>query len=152
MNPAALETLRDIHLPPPLFLVLGLPMFMVLLVAVFVLWWTMRRFVRRAPLRKALRALDQSYTDYLQSGDATQLAGVLSSLLRQFAMRSFPDSGVASLTGVTWLEFLDARGGNGDFVDGAGVVLAWRPYQSHGEVDAATLVALVHRWLKANAP
>ena len=147
MTPAPLETLRDIHLPLSamwLAVIFGL-----LLIG---LAWGVRRFVRRIPLRTALRELDAMAAKHARDGDTTQLVAGVSQLLRRYAQQRFPLESVAGLSGSDWLEFLDAHGGGAAFLSGAGAMLAWRPYAQAGMLDDAALVVLVRRWLKVNAP
>lgn len=152
----SLDDLRDIHLPPPPYLTTLVPegweaALVVAALALFVATlWGLLRFLRRRRLRCALRELAGLAADHRRDGNATRLAAGLSRLLRRYAVARFPQTEVAGLTGSDWLRFLDAHGGQGAFVDGAGAALASRPYRTAGEVDAAALIAVVRRWLKAN--
>lgn len=154
MNPASLDALRDIRLPPadPLWLaphwwIAALALAIVGLLAAG--WWLLRLLRTRA-LRRALRELGRLTAAHARDGDDTRLASALSRLLRHYALSRFPDARIAGLTGDAWLDFLDAHGGSGAFRNGAGAALATRPYQPRGELDAAALVALVRSWLKTN--
>lgn len=151
MTAASLDALRDIHLPPAPALS-WLPEWgiaaLVLLAALG--FWTVHRLLRRRALRVALRELAQLAAAHARDGDGTLLARGLSRLLRRHAVACFPQAGVEGLSGAAWLQFLDAHGGAGAFCVGAGAVLASRPYQSHGDIDAAALIGLVRQWLEAN--
>ena len=152
----SLDELRDIHLPPPPYLTTLVPegweaaLVVAALALVAAACWGLRRFMRRRCLRRALRELAGLAAEHRRDGDATRLAAGLSRLLRRYAVDRFPQAEVACLTGSDWLRFLDAHGGQGAFVDGAGAALAWRPYRAAGEVDAAALIAVVRCWLQAN--
>lgn len=157
MNAASLDQLRDIHLPPAPALPALLPeawaMWAAVAAALTILaaaLWGLRRFVRRRHQRCALRELSSLRAQHAHDGDTTQLARGLSQLVRRHAMRRFPAADVAGLTDVGWLHFLDAHGGDGAFVSGAGAALAWRPYRCDGAVDEAALIDLVRHWLRAN--
>lgn len=155
MTAPSLDALRDIHLPPAPLLASLLPPWWwgatALALLVGALWWA-RRWVRRRPLRSALRELARLASAHAREADATRLARGLSRLLRHYAVARFARTGVAGLTGAAWLDFLDAHGGNGDFGHGVGAALEARPYQSGGAFDEAALLALVRRWLQANPP
>ena len=155
MTAASLESLRDIHLPPVPVLATLLPPWWLLAALLAVLaatvWW-LRRWLRRRPLRAALRELAVLASAHVRDADSTRLASGLSGLLRHYALARFTQDRVAGLTGVAWLDFLDAHGGAGSFRQGVGAVLAARPYQPGGAFDEAAVLALVRRWLQANPP
>lgn len=153
----SLDALRDIHLPPLPMLetvngwlaTAALILFVAALAAAI---WSAQRFFRRRTLRVALRDLARLSSAHARGADTTRLARGLSQLLRRYAMTRFPQAGIEGLTGSAWLRFLDAQGGGGAFCHGVGAVLETRPYQADGALDAPALIALVRRWLKANAP
>ena len=146
-----LAQLRDIHLPPPVSLwppapgwwLLALMLLALLLGLSRVLWrqWQQRRL--RARVLRELAALPA--TDDCQA----LIAGV-SALLKRVALRRFPREQVADLTGTPWLEFLDHTGGGGQFVDGAGRVLAQGPYALAPPCDGPALRAVARTWLTKN--
>lgn len=153
MSTPSLAELRDIHLPPPPFPA-SLPnaewlAAVALLLMAAATWWSWR-LLRRRRLRTASRNMAALATAYSSDGDMQRLAAGLSRLLRDYALARFPHAGVAGLTDSDWLAFLDAHGGNGDFVNGPGAALAWLPYSPRGEADAGALIAAVRRWLEAN--
>lgn len=155
MTAPSLDALRDIHLPPAPVLASLLPPWWwgatALALLVGALWWA-RRWVRRRPLRSALRELARLASAHKREADATRLARGLSRLMRHYAIARFAQVGVEGLTDSAWLAFLDAHGGEGAFSHGVGATLAARPYQRGGAFDEAALLALVRRWLRANAP
>ena len=145
--------LHDIHgAPPPDFWppapgwwILAL----IVLVALSVLVWrgviSWRRRRQRARILSELNALSTDSTE--------QLATRLSMLLRRVALMCFARQEVAPLSGQAWLMFLDRTGGNGEFVNGVGNVLATAPYRSApaaNEIDNDALVALARQWLRHN--
>ena len=155
MTAASLESLRDIHLPPVPVLATVLSPWWLTAVALALLavagWW-LRRWLRRRPLRAALRKLAGLASAHARVADATRLASGISRLLRHYAVARFAQAGIESLTGHDWLDFLDAHGGDGAFCHGVGAAMEARPYQPGGAFDEAALMALVRRWLKANPP
>lgn len=155
MTAAALDALRDIHLPPLPGLALALSPHWLAASALALLglglWWGWRR-QRQRTLQAALRELDRLAANHARDADYTRLASGLSRLLRGYAVARFAPAPIAGLSGRAWLDFLDTHGGGGDFSQGVGAVLETRPYQSGGAFDGAMLVALVRRWLLVNAP
>jgi hypothetical protein len=153
-----LAQLRDIHLPMPaepvLFAWEQLPApwqtaAMLLLALTGLLAFARRR---RRRLHAALRTLRTLQRRHATDGDSVELARGLAALLRRQAAACFPASRAASLIDDEWLDFLDAHGGNGNFRHGPGAVLISLPYRAHADaaVDAAALLALAERWLRAN--
>ena len=159
MNPSVIGTedalqIRDVHLPvnpefwPPA------PGWWVLAVTVLVLllWITTRllRLWRRSRLQKEILAsLDELQRQYSDEQIPHFLAEV-SILLRRVALMKFPRQQVAALTGKGWLSFLDQHGGDGQYSNGVGSVLAAGPYTRHSEVDQNALLSLTRKWIKRN--
>ncbi|BAL22714.1 DUF4381 domain-containing protein [Azoarcus sp. KH32C] len=159
MNTATVDDLRDIHLPPPSGWWPPEPGWWIVLACVLAAGiWLGRRYWRRRPLRDALHELDSLARVYGEARDPVALAAGISGLLRRYARWRFPQASVAGLTGVAWLQFLDAHGGQTAFVAGAGAVLEDLPYRRTDAVrgwrehDAEPLVALARQWLEHNAP
>ena len=103
--------------------------------------------------RRRQRAHILAELDTLATDSPGQVASRVSTLLRRVALMCFTRREVAPLSGDAWLAFLDRTGGNGDFFNGAGKVLATAPYSSAQQVtdsDKDALVALARRWLKQN--
>lgn len=148
MNADALKSLRDIHLPPEPLWWQTAECWMAAGVIVVVLGWAAYRFATRRRLRAALNEVALLHAAYRVNGDAVALARGLSGLLRIYAVARFPDAGVEGLAGSTWLQFLDAHGGKGEFMNGVGATLERLPYQAAGAVDADALTALVCAWLQ----
>ena len=130
----------------PLQLMAAVMLTLCLLMIVLIRRW----LIRRAPLRTALRELAVMMSAHAQNNDDGQLILCMSQLLRRFSHKRWPQADVAPLSGTDWLAFLESRGGNGDFINGAGSVLAWRGYSATGKIDPPALQALIRQWLKAN--
>jgi len=151
--------LRDIHLPPPPGIWPPAPGWWVLLAAaIAVAVWLARRHRRGRPLRAALRELDSVARTCAQTHDAVELARGIGAVLRRYARWRFPDALTAGLSGTAWLDFLDAHGGQGEFVSGVGAVLDTLPYRpttatpALSDSETRTLLALARRWIRTNAP
>lgn len=146
--------LRDIHLPaspelwPPApgWWIVGITALVLLLLLGFRLF----RFWQRRRLQKeAIASLDALQRDY-DDEQIPQFLAAVSVLLRRVAIMKFPRQQVASLTGRGWLSFLDLHGGDGQYSNGAGSVLADGPYARNSNVDKEALLSLARKWIKRN--
>ncbi|MBF0294726.1 MAG: DUF4381 domain-containing protein [Magnetococcales bacterium] len=154
MNNAAppLE-LRDIHLPDPVawwppapgwWLVAATP------VVLFLVWWLYRHWSKRHRLRRAaLGELQRLEDAHAKRPDAQRLAADLSALLRRVAIAHHPPEEVAGLAGREWLAWLDRALPTPEFSQGPGAVLISAPFQPDPDIDAAALLALCRRWIRA---
>ncbi|MCF6281018.1 MAG: DUF4381 domain-containing protein [Candidatus Polarisedimenticolaceae bacterium] len=153
--PAPALQLKDIHTP-------GLPelwppapgWWLVAMVALALLIWASFALRRHLQLRRQRAEVLALLTQLEEAFDPSQAAhhlAELSILLRRVALTRFPRQRVAALTGSAWLKFLDETGGNGQFSNGPGAILATGPYQSDIEADITPLLPLLRSWLKRNA-
>jgi len=155
MNPAELTLqLRDIHLPasPDFWPPAPGWWLTALLAAVILIWITMRliSFWRR---KRSQREIFSLLDDLSRTGTDDRIPVFLvsvSTLLRRVALLKFSRNEVAALTGKDWLSFLDAHGGEGQFVNGAGSVLEAGPYTRSSNVDQQGLLLLARKWIKRN--
>ncbi len=107
-----------------------------------------RHWQRMAPRRAALyelKILEQ------QQHQNQLTAALLNGLLKRYALVCWPGTRVAALTGEQWLMFLDAHGGDGQFLRGDGRCLETLPYRDE-PLQLDKLVLLVRRWIKKNKP
>jgi hypothetical protein len=106
---SALENLRDIHLPAPVSfwpLAPGWWALAAIVVAVAATAaWAWRRH-RRSVLRLALRELAVLEARYGSEDQRVELAVSLTTLIRRVALRLSTRSGIATLHGEPWVEFL----------------------------------------------
>lgn len=148
--------LRDIHLPaapdfwPPApgWWVLAALLSGLAAWAAVLLW---RQFRIRRQRRRILALLEQM--EHSSGRTVTpEFLVQLSNLIRRLALMRFPRREIASLTGQDWLRFLDRSGGDGQFCDGAGRVLAQGPYMRSvpDAVDGRALTNLVRQWIRRN--
>lgn len=135
MNPelaAALEQLRDIHLPsepgwwPPApgWWIAGA---MALGLTGFLLYGAYRWYLSRRPFRQFKTEL---LAMPLQPGMAARDLQTISALVRRLIITLYGREQVASLTGESWLKLLDTLSGSTDFTNGPGRVLEYGPYQA----------------------
>lgn len=147
--------LRDIHTaPPPEFWppapgwwLLGVLVIAVLTVTTV---WLYRRYRLYRRRQRVLAELDRIKT-LDADRQAAEFTTAVSTLLRRVALMRYARQQVAPLSGEDWLHFLDETGGDGEFVTGAGQVLADGPYALHPQnVSADRLLALARSWIKKN--
>lgn len=119
--------------------------------------WSAWRLWRAAAYRRAalgeLAAIEQTAVDaeHLAQGIAS-----LDALLKRTALAAFPRSTVASLSGVTWLRFLDETGDTTKFTKGSGQLLAELPYDPKAAANAdlpkiRELFELASRWIRTHS-
>jgi hypothetical protein len=151
--------LRDIHLPPdpglwppaPGWWLLAGMMIVLLAIAALLGRRTLLKRRRRHSMLMELGRLDGSEVT------GPQLAAGVSEVLKRVALTRYPRAEVASLTGESWLAFLDRTGGGGRFSNGPGRVLASAPYApertdaSGMAIDSAGLLAAARRWVRHNS-
>lgn len=155
-SPLASLDLRDIHAAAvPEFWPLAPGWWLLALLVLAVLavssWWLIRIWRQRRHEARILSELDT-----LAESSSAEAATLISTLLRRVALMRFKRIDVASLSGNDWLGFLDGTGGNGDFVNGAGRVLATVPYSAPSALPGNTdsnneaLLSLARQWIHSN--
>ncbi len=152
MNQALLQQLKDIHLPkavgwwppaPGWWILAGL----VLTGLISIIWLWRRRQQRLQLHRQAVQLLQQIHDDYAASGNTTELAAQLSSLLRRVAISINPET--AHLIGEDWLRWLDSQWSRDDFSSGAGRALIELPYRPAAQdYDPEPLLEVIRNWLQ----
>ena len=142
-----LDQLRDVIPPPePGFWppAIGWWTIAILLVAISVGFMYLLNMAKARYARQHLTR-DISNAATLESG---QVAVRLSILMRKVAMKRFPQSSVAGLTGEEWLEFLDQSGETDQFTRGPGRLLTTAPYDRHSVTDVEALVRVCMSWVR----
>jgi hypothetical protein len=157
--PSTPETLqlRDIHLPGSPSLWPPAPgwwiaaiVTLALLIWISVLVWRSLKIRRQ---RKQILGLLEQLEQSSSNTRPTEFLARLSRLLRRLALMRFPRDEIAPLTGKDWLRFLDESGGNGQFCQGPGQVLADGPYVRDlpDGIDTRALTKLVRDWIRKNS-
>lgn len=152
-NAAALNQLRDLHMPDPvsiwplapgwyMVIILGI----VLLIALF--YGPQRFYKRRRAKWQALKTLAQLQQDYQQQQDALVTVQALSILLRRVTLAYFPRHQVAGLEGQAWLDFLNQTQKTPLFAGSVAELLTQAPYQATVEQDLMILFRQIKWWLK----
>jgi hypothetical protein len=113
---------------------------------VLMAWWLVRRY---RDLRRRRKILEE-FERFSGRAAGPDLAAEVSALLKRVALARFPRTEVASLTGRSWLEFLDRNGGGGEFSGGPGRVLAEGPYAPAQSFDVDALLKLARHWIGKN--
>ncbi|GJD65694.1 DUF4381 domain-containing protein [Methylobacterium frigidaeris] len=156
-DPASLENLRDLALPPPVPLWPPAPGWSILaagLAAASLVagWRSWRRYRANAYRREARRQLD-AIARRVEAGRCAGAASELAVVLKRTALAAYPRSAVASLTGPAWLGFLDRTGRTTAFTDGAARGIAEWTFAGDRAVPAAALKAALRdarAWVRAH--
>jgi len=151
----ALEQLRDLHPPPvpglwPLAPGWWILILVVLAGVTWAAWLLWRRHRRSLWRRGVLSSLDELEQSPRAQADPMWLVAEVSVLLRRVALIAHGRDEVATLSGESWLVFLDRTGGDAQFTQGAGRVLATGPYARHEKFDCEGLMSVCRRWLEHN--
>lgn len=147
-DPASLERLHDIVLPPPAPWWPLAPAWYVLMVllgafAVSLIWILAARWRRNAYRRAGLAELAQIQAHVDEPDAARRLA----ELVKRVALTIYPREQVASLTGPQWLRFLDASAHTTLFTGGAGAQLE-AGYELGDHRPSIELLDAVRHWIK----
>ncbi|MDH5387004.1 MAG: DUF4381 domain-containing protein [Gammaproteobacteria bacterium] len=148
--------LRDIHLPDPIswwppapgwWLLFGLVLLTVAAVFLF------RYYQKKQALKKQVLAEFEILRElFNKEKNTTVLVQSLSILLRRACISFYPRSEAASLTGESWLQFLDDTCTEKAFQTEHGKLIASAPYLSENtplDFDAEKLISVCENWLKA---
>jgi hypothetical protein len=125
------------------------------LVLILLLWRSWSQHQRRANTRQALRELAALQAQFCADADGRRFAIGVSQLLRRVALTRYPPEQVAGLSGMAWLEFLAATGG--EFVhSAAGHLLIHAAYQADAGASSAAdcehLRQLAMEWIRKSYP
>jgi hypothetical protein len=150
---ASLDRLQDIMTPPPVpwwppapgWYVLGVVIF--ILVALGLAIW-LHRYRANAYRREALRELDVL--------EEKQQWRKLSVLLKRVALTAFPRTEVASLTGDSWIAWLNQHGGGTEVSTEVARILTQNVYHptpetTHAERDWRNAAASVRNWIQTHS-
>ncbi|WP_336487027.1 DUF4381 domain-containing protein [Methylobacterium nigriterrae] len=156
-DPASLENLRDLALPPPVSLWPPAPGWWILAAglasaSVVAGWRSWRRYRADAYRREACRQLD-AIERRVDAGLCAGAASELAVVLKRTALAAFPRAAVASLTGPAWLRFLDRTGCTTAFTDGAARGIGQWAFAGDRAAPAANLKAALREtraWVRAH--
>lgn len=152
MNPAALDTLRDIHLPPEPGVWPPAPGWWIIAAGLIGGLMLLRLYRRRRPLRQALQAVNDLAKRHETDRNGVALVRGITATLRRYAKARFPGAGTEAMPPDAWLAFLASKSGTDTFSNGPARVLATLPYQRKATIDAPELIEVARSWLKRNHP
>jgi len=153
--------IRDLHLPQAIGWWPLAPGWWVLIALVaagllYLLYRAYKKWRWNAARRVALGELARVRNEYASGMDAVTLATELSELLRRTMLAYAPRNEVASLTGQSWLQWLDRGLDDQPFTKGSGRTLVSLPYRKRenvqDEVDVDGLMSAVQRRLRTPLP
>ena len=150
-----LASLRDLHLPGPIenwppapgwwilaFLGIVLVCYILLLLYRF---WKSKQY-----RREGLRALEKLKQSYEASSDTSNYLEEYSQLLKRVSFSCFSRNEVASLSGESWVAFLDQSGDTKEFSMGCGQVLIEGNYAPSADFDYLALHEIGSKWIKSH--
>lgn len=155
-QPNPLDNLRDIHLPEAISAWPPAPGWWILAIIILCLlfwvgWKLRQRYQKKHLMRVSLSILTELEQDYASHQDPRKLVKQYSSLIRRIAVARFSRSEAASLTGNSWLEFLNSSGQQEYFNGDIGQLLLSAPYRQV-TIDSAQLDALgqaIRSWVNS---
>lgn len=154
-DPASLDKLQDIFLPPPIGWWPLAPGWYLVAAAVFALAaWLALRFwrnrqssaYRRAALSE-LQRIEQAWRS--RPGSGSSLSSDLAELLRRTALAGAPRVRIAALSGAAWRAFLDdslassRSQGSWDWLDAA-----YRPAGPIAQQDGQAWISITRDWIR----
>jgi hypothetical protein len=154
---AALQKLADISMPQPVSWMPQTWGWAVLAVAVMaLLGWAIARGLRRYAAnryrREGLSELDRIQARLADDGARGEALAALPELLKRVALAAWPRTEVASLSGKSWIAFLQAHAGKADFPDTATGLLDDLEYRSKQPVmdaeEARHITSAVRNWIE----
>lgn len=155
-----LAQLADIHLPEPVSLWPPAPGWWILAVLLLIgLIYLGRQMVAARTRRKiceyALGELESCYQKLVGSNDTNldelklRYLNEVNSVLRRVALVHFPQSNVASLGGVAWVDFIRQTGDSTLLDDDIASALSHGRFQTKCDVNADALYGLGQAWIRS---
>jgi hypothetical protein len=149
-DPTSLDRLHDLALPPPIPWWPPAPgwRWLIGLAVCAIVWLAVRgvsRWRKNLYRREALAHLSQ----------ASPSLASLPELVKRTALSAYPRESVASLTGDSWLAFLDRTGNTKAFTEGPGrrlVDLAYVPETTISQRERTELIDTVRQWIEHHSP
>ena len=122
-------------------------MALLIIIAVIVAFYLVKRYQKTAMKRLALHQLSHLQQRYQAQAPSQQIAMELSKLLRQVALAYYPRQQVAHLRGQSWIAFLDQTSSQVKF-KAHGQLLVTAPYQKKVDIDLTPLFTLCKNWIE----
>lgn len=148
--------LKDIAPPPEPAWWLLPPAYLFALCSIFAItgiaWFILRYRKVNQLAKQANRDLQRIRSLYNHNQDTRQLGLELSKWLKLVSIMAFPQQHPESLTGESWLKFLDECHGGNHFSSGKGKVFGGPIYREQVDLNAHQLVELCEQWLTIVRP
>ncbi|MHC5110526.1 MAG: DUF4381 domain-containing protein [Planctomycetota bacterium] len=157
MDPASLDLLHDIVVPPPVgwwppapgWYVILFTTLALLLVAVI---WVVVRWRANAYRRTAIRELQTLQQD-AQDKPPAEVINAVASLVKRVALAAYPRAEVASLSGPEWVAWLNQHGKDAVWCDDAASLLAESRFRNRScappdHAQCAALLEAAQTWVK----
>ena len=130
---------------------------MLALIVIVLAWIAARRYRQHSRLRKvcshALAELERC-TERLANADTADLSSAklrylneVNSVIRRVALVHYPQSGIASLDGSAWVDFIRQKGESSGMTDEIAAALSYGRFQKHCDVDVDALGRFAHQWV-----
>jgi hypothetical protein len=154
---AALQKLADISVPAPVswmpqtwgWAVVGVAVMALLACAIA---RGLRRYAANRYRREGVRELDRMQARLADDGARGETLAALPELLKRVALAAWPRTEVASLSGKSWIAFLQAHAGKADFTDAAAGLLDDLEYRAKHPVmdaqEAKHISSAVRDWIE----
>ena len=162
-NADLLEQLADIHLPPEISFWPLAPGWWVLAVLVLValIWstlYSLQKMKQRKICAYALNELDTIHHEYLdstrRSDEAENAARLLfvnefNAVIRRVALWHYPNSGIASLAGPPWVDFIREKGNSSGLTEEISDLITRGRFMPYCEVDINQLYQFGQQWISS---
>lgn len=152
-----LAQLADIHLPPAVGFWPPAPGWWILTAVLLTLIiYGAQKYLRYSRLHKvcdhALAELELCYQKLAQAdGNPEQLqlrfVNEVNSVIRRVALVHFPQSGIASLDGSAWVDFIQEKGESSTMSEEIAAALSFGRFKQRCEVDANALHTFARQWI-----
>ena len=155
-----LSQLADIHLPvdvtywPP-----AVGWWVLVVIILTGGYLLVKRYIRYKNLHKicsrALAELDRCYQDFrtIENGNIESLkilyVNQFNSVLRRVALVHFAQTGVASLGGDDWVDFIRKKGDSSGLNEEIAAAISYGRFQTKCDVDVDALNNLGHNWINS---
>jgi Domain of unknown function (DUF4381) len=111
-------------------------------------WWALRRYRANAYRRQGLRQLEEIRQQLAQADDQSAFAMQINALLKSVALRTYPATEVAALSGEPWRHFLNSCLPQDHQFPRLFSTVIYSPDQSQLDFEALTETA--KRWIKCH--
>ncbi len=158
-----LEQLADIHLPAPVTYWPPAPGWWLLVILLLgSVIWAALTIIQQIKQRKicayALGELDKIQLAYNENHIATEEAenaarllfvNQFNAVIRRVALWHYPNSGIASLGGVAWVDFIQEKGDSSLMTEEISDVINQGRFKRHCEVDINQLYRFGQQWISS---